>query len=156
MSTRSATAPARRSTRQRRLIHEAVRGTDAHPTAEWVYEAVRRTLPRISLGTVYRNLQVLVAQGELRSWTRGGRTRYDADLKPHDHFACDRCGLLLDIPREARALPGERRLRARGYHIAGRVLEFHGLCRSCRRTILIKEEERESWQSSPRPRPTRT
>ena len=130
-----AQSPARRSTRQRRHIHEAVRGTDSHPTAEWVYETVRRVVPRISLGTVYRNLQVLVAEGELRSWTRGGRTRYDADLDPHDHFACDRCGLLMDIPRLTRPLPAERRLKARGYQVLGRVLEFHGLCRSCRRGI---------------------
>jgi len=149
-------AVARRSTRQRRLIHEAVRGTDEHPTAEWVYQAVRRVLPRVSLGTVYRNLQVLVAQGDLRSWTRGGRTRYDADLEPHDHFACDRCGLLLDIPKPkpSRPLPAERKLKARGFQVWGRVLEYHGLCRSCRRSI--KTGGGESWASSTTPRPTRT
>jgi Fe2+ or Zn2+ uptake regulation protein len=145
---------ARRSTNQRRLIHEAVRGTDSHPTAEWVYEAVRRALPRISLGTVYRNLRVLVAQGELGSWTRGGRTRYDADLEPHDHFTCDRCGLLLDIPRWNRSFPAERRLKARGFQVQGRVLEFHGLCRNCRRGIQTRGDE--SWPSSQTPRPTRT
>ena len=122
----------RRSTRQRRLIREAVRSTDSHPTAEWVYEAVRRSLPRISLGTVYRNLQVLVAEGELRSWTRGGRTRYDADLSAHDHFSCRECGLLLDLERPPRAFAEERRLRARGHEIEEHVLEFVGICRDCR------------------------
>lgn len=149
-----ATPAPRRSTLQRRLIREAVQSTDSHPTAEWVYEAVRRSLPRISLGTVYRNLQVLVDAGELKSWTRGGRTRYDADLEPHDHFSCDGCGLLLDIPRLTRSLPAERRLRARGHQIRGRVLEFHGLCRSCRRGT--KRGGDESWPSSQTPRPTRT
>jgi Fe2+ or Zn2+ uptake regulation protein len=127
-------APVRRSTRQRRLVLEAVRETGTHPTAEWVYETVRRTLPRVSLGTVYRNLQVLVAEGRLKSWTRGGRTRYDADLEAHDHFSCDRCGLLLDIPRVSQPHPAERRLRARGHLVTGQVLEFHGLCRNCRRS----------------------
>lgn len=149
-------APPRRSTRQRRLIREAVRSTDSHPTAEWVYEAVRRSLPRISLGTVYRNLQVLVAQGELKSWTRGGRTRYDADLEAHDHFTCDACGLLLDVPRLNRPLPAERRLKARGHQVRGRVLEFHGLCRNCRRGHSSKRKGDESWPSSQTPRPTRT
>jgi len=132
---RPATAPSapRRSTRQRRLIREVVSGTDSHPTAEWVYAEVRRNIPKISLGTVYRNLQVLVAEGRLRSWTRGGRTRYDADLAPHDHFYCDRCGLLLDLPRSTETSAVERRLRARGYLVSERVLEFHGLCRRCRR-----------------------
>src|SRR5262245_23924240 len=122
----------RRSTRQRRLVYEAVMGTDTHPTAEWVYEAVRRVLPRVSLGTVYRNLQVLVGEGRLKSFTRAGRTRYDGDLEVHDHFSCDRCGLLMDIPRAAEALSSERRLKAKGYVVSERVLEYHGLCRSCR------------------------
>jgi Fe2+ or Zn2+ uptake regulation protein len=127
-------APVRRSTRQGRLVLEAVSGTKSHPTAEWVYEAVRRSLPRVSLGTVYRNLQRLVDEGRIRSFVRGGRIRYDADLTIHDHFCCDRCGLLMDIPRAAEVLPVERRLRARGFTVAGRTLEFHGLCRKCRRS----------------------
>ena len=123
----------RRSTRQRRLVYDAVIGTETHPTAEWVYEVVRRAMPKISLGTVYRNLQVLVGEGRLKSFQRDGRARYDGDLAPHDHFACDRCGLFLDIPRAAEVLPAEKRLRARGFVVSERVLEFHGLCRKCRR-----------------------
>jgi len=122
----------RRMTRQRRLVFETVAGTDAHPTAEWVYERVRRRLPRISLGTVYRNLQLLVAEGRLRSWSRGRTTRYDADLSAHDHFSCRECGLLLDLERAPRVFAEERRLRARGHEIEDRVLEFVGVCRSCR------------------------
>ncbi len=128
-------AAARRSTRQRRLVFEAVIGTKSHPTAEWVYGAVRRSMPRVSLGTVYRNLQVLVEEGRLKSFVRAGRIRYDADLDPHDHFSCDHCGLLIDVPRTAEALPIERRLRSQGYSVSGRTLEFHGLCRRCRRGV---------------------
>ena len=135
--TSPATAPARRSTRQRRLVLEAVSGTKSHPTAEWVYEAVRRELPRVSLGTVYRNLQRLVDEGRIRSFVREGRIRYDADIELHDHFSCDRCGLLMDIPRVTECLSAERRLRARGFAVAGRTLEFHGLCRKCRRSAAI-------------------
>ena len=124
---------ARRSTRQQRLVFEAVSTTRSHPTAEWVYEAVRRELPRVSLGTIYRNLQRLVEEGRLRSFERAGLTRYDADLELHDHFSCVRCGLLMDIPRAPEVLPAERRLRARGFAVEGRTLEFHGLCRKCRR-----------------------
>src|SRR6266536_5829251 len=67
---------AHRSTRQRRLIYEAVAATDTHPTAEWVYAVVRRAMPRVSLETVYRNLSRLVAEGRLKAWARGGSTRY--------------------------------------------------------------------------------
>ena len=75
--------PLRRSTRQSRLVFEAVSGTKSHPTAEWVYDAVQRSLPRVSLGTVYRNLQKLVDEGRIRSFVRGGRIRYEADLTVH-------------------------------------------------------------------------
>ena len=122
----------RRETRQRRLVYEAVASTDAHPTAEWVYERVRRALPRVSLGTVYRNLQLLVAEGRLKAWSRGRTTRYDADVAPHDHFVCKACGLLLDIERAPEAISSEKRLKARGHQIETRILEFIGLCRDCR------------------------
>lgn len=124
---------ARRQTRQRRLVYEAVASTDVHPTAEWVYKRVRRELPRVSLGTVYRNLQLLVSEGRLKAWSRGRTTRYDADVSPHDHFICRECGLLLDIERAPEPISSERRLRARGHRIDNRILEFIGVCRGCRR-----------------------
>jgi Fe2+ or Zn2+ uptake regulation protein len=126
-------SPQRRQTRQRQLVYATVAETASHPTAEWVYERVRRRMPRVSLGTVYRNLQLLVSEGLLRSWTRGRITRYDADLAPHDHFSCRRCGLLLDLERATQAFSEERRLRARGHQIEERILEFIGVCRQCRR-----------------------
>ncbi len=124
---------ARRKTRQRRLVYETVAATQIHPTAEWVYRQVRRQLPRISLGTVYRNLQRLVAEGKLKAWSRGRTTRFDAEVARHDHFVCRGCGLMLDLERTGEALAAERRLKARGHEIQERVLEFIGLCRECRR-----------------------
>jgi Fur family peroxide stress response transcriptional regulator len=122
----------RRQTRQRRLVYEAVAATDTHPTAEWVYNQVRRAMPRVSLGTVYRNLQLLVADGKLKAWSRGRTTRFDADVTVHDHFLCDVCGLLLDVEQTPETLAAEKKLRARGHTIETRVLEYHGLCRDCR------------------------
>jgi Fe2+ or Zn2+ uptake regulation protein len=124
----------RRQTLQRRVIRETVRSSRIHPTAEHVYDQVRRRLPRISLGTVYRNLQLLVSEGELQVWSRGGRARFDGDLSDHDHFVCEACGLLLDLERPATALSTEKRLRARGHEVNDRVLDFIGLCRDCRRS----------------------
>ena len=123
----------RRETRQRRLVYEAVAGTKAHPTAEWVYARVKRAMPRISLGTVYRNLQLLVADSRLRAWSRGRTTRFDADLAAHDHFSCEACGLLVDLERTRKSFSSERKLAARGYQVRDRVLEFVGLCRDCRK-----------------------
>lgn len=124
----------RRETRQRRLVYEAVAGTESHPTAEWVYARVRRAMPRVSLGTVYRNLQLLVADGRLKAWTRGRTTRFDADLSSHDHFSCEGCGLWIDLERMGKSFsPWEKKLAAQGHEVRDRVLEFIGLCRECRR-----------------------
>ena len=131
-------AVARRETRQRRIVYDTVVTTDVHPTAEWVYERVRKKLPRISLGTVYRNLQLLVTEGRLRAWTRGRSVRFDADLEAHDHFVCESCGLLLDLERAPEVPSTERKLRARGHLVRERILEFVGLCRNCRQTRTQK------------------
>ncbi len=122
----------RRVTDQRRLILEAVRGTDAHPTAEWVYRKVRRRLPRISLGTVYRNLKLLAGQGLIRDLNSRGFGRYDGNLDRHHHFTCQVCGQISDL-----AEPVDRRLDRRmtsrtGLEIWHHRIEFYGRCAACR------------------------
>ena len=140
-------APVRRKTQQLRLVYEAVAATESHPTAEWVYRRVRRQLPRISLGTVYRNLQRLVEEGRLKAWSRGRTTRFDADVTRHDHFVCRACGLMLDLERSGEALAAEKRLRGRGHEVHDRVLEFIGLCRECRRGRVSHRSEGDAvWQ----------
>jgi Fe2+ or Zn2+ uptake regulation protein len=134
-------ALSRRDTRQRRLVYAAVAESREHPTAEWVHRRVRRQLPRISLGTVYRNLQLLVSEGRLRAWTRGRSVRFDADLAAHDHFVCESCGLLVDLERAPEAPSTERTLKTRGYLVRERILEFVGLCRDCRRGRTSKRPE---------------
>ena len=141
----------RRQTRQRRLVYEAVFRAKTHPTAEWVYDRVRREMPRVSLGTIYRNLQLLVAEGRLRSWTRGRATRYDADLAPHDHFLCEGCGLLLDLERAGSPLEAEKKLKSRGFQVRGRILDLIGLCRGCRR-VHKKRRRNDGWRGSRAPR----
>lgn len=127
------TALRSRETRQRALIYEIVASTDAHPTADWIYERARLALPRLSLGTVYRNLQVLAREGKIRAIDAWGKTtRYDADLSTHYHVVCLACGAIRDVPRP----PGEDARLARlfslpGFSITGHRLEFHGLCVSC-------------------------
>src|SRR5262249_57364591 len=95
----------RRTTPQLAVVLEAVRtsGTD-HPTAERIYDRVRRVLPSISLGTVYRNLQRLVQEGKIGAAQLGARSlHYDPTATPHDHFVCRSCGggegLMVDAPQ---------------------------------------------------------
>mgnify|MGYP001565864125 CR=1 FL=1 len=122
----------RRVTDQRRLILEAVRGTDVHPMAEWVYRKVRRRLPRISLGTVYRNLKLLVAEGLIQELERAGFGRYDGNTTRHHHFTCQVCRHIFDLTVPVdRAF--ERRMASRmGLEISHHRIAFYGRCRACR------------------------
>ncbi|MGN1084105.1 MAG: transcriptional repressor, partial [Lachnospiraceae bacterium] len=79
--------------RQRDAILEYLRSTASHPTADTVYENVREKIPNISLGTVYRNLNMLAESGEVLRLSCGGTSdRYDGCVKPHYHFLCRSCG----------------------------------------------------------------
>ena len=125
-----------RLTRPRRLVLEVVRGTDVHPTAEWVHRMVRRSLPRVSLGTVYRNLRRLVDAGLLTE-IAGPQTRFDGNQAEHHHFTCTRCGAILDLPAklaaaQERAL-ASRIAAARGLAITHHRIELYGRCPACRR-----------------------
>lgn len=120
-----------RSTRQLVTTLEVLAAACDHPTAEQILVRVRERLPRISLGTVYRNLEKLRAQGQLRVVNIGpGVARYDALLAEHDHFVCDACNAVSDLD----PLPDEgdvRHLRDAGYVVRGRSVVVHGLCLGC-------------------------
>src|SRR2546426_11515867 len=90
-----------RLTRQRRIILEVVRATDAHPTAALVYRRVRRRLPRVSPATVYRNLPTLAAEGGLTGRADPSGVRFDGNTAPHDHFTGVPSGRISDLPAPA-------------------------------------------------------
>jgi Fe2+ or Zn2+ uptake regulation protein len=125
-------ARGRRLTRPRRLILDAVRASDAHPSAAAVYRQVRRQLPRVSLATVYRNLRMLAGEGLLTERADLGSMRFDGNTAPHDHFTCVACGRIYDVPA-----PDARRARARvasrtGFEVLVQRIEFYGRCGACR------------------------
>ncbi len=109
--------PYRRS-RQRERILELLQATGAHPTADWLYGRLRREFPRLSMGTVYRNIGILIEQGRLSRIAFGSTfDRLDANLQPHYHFLCERCDAIidLDLPVEAE----HRRLARQGRGLRG-------------------------------------
>jgi len=122
----------RRQTRQRQAVLEALCRHGAHPTAGQVYQAVRRQLPRISLGTVYRNLELFVGQGlAVKIQAEGAEARFDGNRRPHGHVRCIRCGRVQDVPKSQLPLrPGEVR-RVAGFRILEVHLDLRGLCPSC-------------------------
>jgi Fe2+ or Zn2+ uptake regulation protein len=124
-----------RQTRQLAEVFEVVSTADDHPTAEEVYERVRRRLPRLSLGTVYRNLQKLALRGRIRVVNVADRAvRYDGMVEDHDHFVCDRCGTVSDVDHARSGRRSPPPLSEAGYTVRTHVLTFYGLCPRCNDT----------------------
>jgi len=120
-----------RETRQRRVVYDTIQKTHSHPTADWIFEQVRTEVPKISLGTVYRNLSVLKEEGVIREiYGNDRRAHYDADLSPHGHFICTDCGQIWDvfgIPEvDWRTLK-----ELVGCEVTEQKLDFQGRCAAC-------------------------
>jgi len=125
---------ARRTTPQLAVVLEAVRSSGLeHPTAELIYDRVRRVLPSISLGTVYRNLQRLVQEGRIGAAQLGARSlHYDPTPAPHDHFVCRHCGRVEDLPMGDGPEPLHDMARRAGHDVTSHTLVLYGRCRRCR------------------------
>ncbi|MEX2146710.1 MAG: transcriptional repressor [Candidatus Rokuibacteriota bacterium] len=125
-------ARGKRFTAPRALILDAVRATDAHPSAAAVYRRVRRRLPRVSLATVYRNLRMLAAEGFLRERAGVSGMRFDGNTAAHDHFTCVRCGRIFDVPPLVPRAVGARVASSTGFEVLEHRTEFYGRCAGCR------------------------
>ena len=125
-------ATSRRNSKQRRILLEELQSVSSHPTAVELYDMARRRLPSLSLGTVYRNLEVLSEMGAIRKLAFGGaEARFDGDASQHHHIRCAGCGRVDDaagLPEEP-ALPDVEKVS--GYDILGYRLEFIGVCPAC-------------------------
>lgn len=122
-----------RMTRQRRAVLEAVRMGD-HPSAADVYLATRQRMPRISLGTVYRNLELLVDHGMIQKLDQAGDPKhFDGTTDEHYHIRCTQCGALDDLPVDPfRDIIQQAVARVSEYQVTGHRFEVLGLCRRCR------------------------
>ena len=121
-----------KKSRQRERIYEQLLNTGKHPTASWIYDKVKKEFPDLSMGTVYRNLNILIEQGLVRKIDFGSTfDRYDANTAPHYHFICERCGSISDL-----AIPMDNSLhqkveRDSNLKVKRHRIEFFGLCESC-------------------------
>ena len=119
--------------RQREAILAYLHSTKEHPTAETVYSSLRETNPKLSLGTVYRNLNLLTEIGEIQKLSPGiGPDRFDGNPAPHYHFICSHCGSVLDLKVSGldhiNILAGQNF----GGSIEGHITYFYGTCPSCK------------------------
>ena len=124
--------PGLKYSRQRSSVLHYLRSVTSHPTAEHVYQAIREEFPKISLGTVYRNLNLLADQGEILRLNCGdGVDHFDAVVEPHDHFICRSCGQVLDLPLVSMEAADRQAEQLCAGRMEGHELYFYGTCNSC-------------------------
>lgn len=128
---------------QREAVLNELRSLRTHPTAEDIYNRLRPRMPKISIGTVYRNLEQLSAAGIIRKLELSDRLRrFDGDLSPHFHRRCCSCGAVSDIPSgRLDALFGELAAAAARNGCSGYNVEFTGVCGDCRNNKKTQNEE---------------
>jgi len=123
-----------RMTRQRAVILEELRKVSTHPSADEIYEMVRKRLPRISLGTIYRNLEVLSVKGDIRKLDTGSHLkRFDGRAEDHYHIRCLRCDRLVDAFVDLGVDINRPVKESSDFLIVGHKLEFVGICPQCQR-----------------------
>jgi len=121
-----------RKSKQKEAIVKALKGTTSHPTADWIYEQVRKDIPNISLGTVYRNLKVMKEKGEILELDLGGTfNRFDGNAQNHYHFRCEQCSRVFDIDEPVDQGINDRVARETGFNVSHHRLELRGLCNGC-------------------------
>jgi len=123
-----------RYSRQRERLLAILRSTETHPTAAWLYDRLKKEFPSLSLGTVYRNLAILIAQGLVRKIDAGSTfDRYEAKTTPHYHLICRTCGKIVDFEKRFFPEIDEEIRRATDFDIEGHRIDFFGTCSECRR-----------------------
>ena len=126
-----------RRTNQRRVILEELCNVCSHPTASDVYEMVRKKLPKVSLGTVYRNLELLSSCGTIQKLDFGEpHKRFDGNPDPHYHVICTSCNKVEDIKIPLKPILEKEAAEASGYKINGHHISYSGVCPDCRKSSI--------------------
>ena len=121
-----------RLTSQRQIILEELKKVKSHPTADEMYDMVRKRLPRIGLGTVYRNLELLAKLGIIRKLEVDGKQkRFDGDISPHYHIRCIKCSRVDDIFIKMERGLEKSAASCCDYKILDHHVQFSGICSKC-------------------------
>lgn len=124
--------PALKYSRQRESIREFIHECRNHPTADMIYENIKKEFPNISLGTVYRNLSLLTNLNEITKISTGdGPDRFDGNIQPHTHFVCTKCHGIEDI--EMTDIDDIKEKAAQNFNgkILSQTTTFYGICKQC-------------------------
>jgi Fur family ferric uptake transcriptional regulator len=122
-----------RNTIQKQIILEELKRVRTHPTATEIYDRVRIKIPKVSLGTVYRNLEKMSEEGQVLKLQQRNIARYDGFTHSHAHFFCKECQKVYDLP-EIKLKLNKKLLETRmGITIAGKNIELKGICKECKK-----------------------
>ena len=123
-----------RYSKKRQAILDCLRGTESHPTAEWIHERLRDQFPDVSFATVYRNLSQMKEAGLIRSvGVVDGRERFDGRSAPHSHVVCEKCGCIVDMM--AISVSPDQIKKAEeltGFSVTDGSVRFLGVCGRCK------------------------
>jgi len=121
-----------RNSRQRNRILNLLRSRDDHPDADLIYRELKKEFPRLSMGNVYRNLNILVKQRRIHRIKLGsGSDRYDAVMDHHYHFICESCHSVMDVELPPQDRLNEQAAQLTGCTVTGHQIRFFGLCPRC-------------------------
>lgn len=122
-----------RQSKHRDRILELLRSTNSHPTADWIYEKLKKEYPQLSLGTVYRNLTILLEMGLAKKIYFGSTyDRFEANTEPHYHLICESCGKILDFKMPIYNDLNSQANQLTGFTVHHHKLEFFGVCEDCK------------------------
>jgi Fur family transcriptional regulator, ferric uptake regulator len=128
-----------RLTTQRQIILEELSKVKTHPTASELYDMVRKRLPRIGLGTVYRNLDLMAENGMILKLEVGGtQKRFDASTHTHYHIRCANCGRVDDMDTPVLENLVKKAAESSSYKVLGHHVEFTGICPACQKAKKTK------------------
>ncbi len=126
--------------RQREKILHLLKNTDTHPTASWIYDELKKDFTNLSMGTVYRNINILIAQGLIQKIEAGSSfDRFDGNVSTHYHFICQDCGAIDDLPMKELADLNQKVAAMTNYQVENHRLDFYGTCMACSQKSAIIE-----------------
>jgi len=122
-----------RMTTQRIKILNYLKKVQTHPTAEAVYNEIKKELPAITLATVYRNLNLLAGQGEILRIKINNEYHYDGDTCCHQHCICKKCGKIIDCFKKEISDYALKKINLKNFNAENVCVIFKGVCKTCRR-----------------------
>jgi len=131
-----------RKSKQRNKILEILKNTNTHPTVDWIYDKLKKDFPKLSIGNVYRNLNILVEQKLVRRMDFGSTfDRFDAVRAPHYHFICEQCGAVIDLDLSYDDKLNQKAMDSSGCKVHDHKIQFYGLCDKCKNKLQQHQQQ---------------